>query len=292
MARQRETSGGSAQALALLNRYRPRNTEALKARVSASNSRKGVAPMSLSRYLTPFALAGALLLALAPSAAADDPPPPTYETRYANGTIVWVGKSAGLEVRLSAEMRDDLALILYVVNDTDQPVTFYPEQVRVEAIRRKKDVVTREPVRMFPADEYVSRLNTSLAWKSLFAGMGNYQEPEPETYTTSSKTDGRVYDWSSGATVSGSSTSSGTVTKQVTDADRQAAQDRTQAKTAAELAPEEARAKRIAARLMRTQTLDPHMGYGGTVFAKSKGKEYVATVPFGDTEFQFSFAFK
>jgi membrane-associated protease RseP (regulator of RpoE activity) len=217
---------------------------------------------------------------------------PTYSNRYVNGTFVWIGQYKGLEVRMAAWKAGDLQITLYLTNDTEEPITFDPEQVTVDAIQKQKDTFKRTRVKTFSADAYERKLQNSLAWQSFFVAMGNVQVPQPETYNISGSSNTNANDWSSGASASARTNYSGTVTRQPTLAEQQAAQDRAAARTERTMAPARAQAAAATSGLMRIQTLDPHTTYGGVVYVKSKGDDYSVTVPFGSTDFDFPMSFK
>lgn len=217
---------------------------------------------------------------------------PTYTNRYVNGTFVWIGEYKGLEVRLAGWKASDLQLTLFLANDTDRPITFDPEQVVVDAIQRRKKSFERTRVRTFSADAYEQKLQNGLAWQSFFVAMGNAQVPQSETYNVSGSTNTRAYDWNTGGSATATTDYSARITKEPTVASQQAAQERAAERTERTMAPARARADVAASGLMRIQTIDPHTSYGGVVYVKAKGNEYVITVPFGDSDFDFPMSFK
>jgi tetratricopeptide (TPR) repeat protein len=211
---------------------------------------------------------------------------PKYETRYVNGTMFQVATHGDLQVWMACWKGSEIQSMLYVVNGSDHPITFFPEQAQLEAVRKDGQ---RSQLKTFSADQYERKVSNANAWKAFAIALGQsgQNQPQPQTTTVSGRYNTNVY--GSGYTEYGSYY--GTITRWPTQADYAEAEARNRARTEAMLSQLSSSFRAMSSTLMRTHTLDPHSYYGGTVYMNQSGKNYVMTVPFGGTSFQFSFSF-
>jgi tetratricopeptide (TPR) repeat protein len=216
---------------------------------------------------------------------------PKYETRYVNGTQFQIGTQGDLQVWMAVWKGEGLQAMLYVVNDSDQPITFFPEQIAVDAVRKGRSGPRDQRLKTYSAEQYEQKIRNHNANAQLLAALGTFAKalntPEGETYRTEGNYDIR----NQYGTRVGSASYSGTTTRLPSAANREASLDRARAEGEALRAQLETSYQAIAQNLMRTNTLDPNTYYGGMVYMNKSGKDYVMTVPFGDTSFQFSFRF-
>jgi tetratricopeptide (TPR) repeat protein len=210
---------------------------------------------------------------------------PKYETRYVNGTMFQVATQGDLQVWMACWKGSELQAMLYVVNGTDQTITFFPEQVRVESVRKDG---SRSPLKTFSAEQYERKVSNANAWKAFATALGQSGQNQPQPQTTYTSGRYKVSDYS-GNSVNGSY--HGTITRWPTQADYAEAEARNNARTEAMVSQLSSSFRAISSTLMRTQTLDARSYYGGVVYMKQSGKHYVMTVPLGGSEFQFSFSF-
>lgn len=211
---------------------------------------------------------------------------PEHETRYVNGTSFKVATQGDLQVWMAVWKGRELQTMLYVVNGSERPITFYPGQILVEALKQGKDGVKRVPIKTFTAEQYERKVSNASALKAFAYAMGsNGNKPQPQTSYTSGQYEVR----SSNGTARGSYY--GTITRWPSQADYAAAKARDEARLDAMTSQLEASYQATSSSLMRTQTLDPHTYYGGTVYMNTSGKDYVMTVPLGDASVQFAFTF-
>jgi tetratricopeptide (TPR) repeat protein len=220
-----------------------------------------------------------------------------YETRYVNGTMFQIGTQGDLEVSMALSLEPEgwgtsgqLDAMVYVVNDSERPVTFFPEKVVVEAVKQTEDGPKIERIKTFSAEQYEQKVrNHNIGTQFLATDFSHLNDSQGSTSRTQGNYD--VKD-SYGRNV-GSISYSGTTTREPTAAEKQAALDRAQAKREALRDQLDASYQSMAQTLMRTHTLDAHTYYGGMVYMNQRGKKvYVVTVPFGEKNFQFSFSFK
>jgi hypothetical protein len=214
-----------------------------------------------------------------------------YETRYVNGTQFTIGTEGELQVWAATWKGTDLQTMLYVVNGSESTVTFCPANVRVEALKRGRDGLKIRVLKTFSAEEYEQRARNRNANTAMLAALGAWasrpNSPQRESYTTEGRSETRdAY-----GAKSGSTSYSGTITTEASVVDVERERDRERARADALQARLDDSFQAIAQNLLRTQTLDPSTYYGGMVYSKKEGDDYVVTVPFGDKSFQFRFTF-
>lgn len=225
-----------------------------------------------------------------------DRSPAQYETRYVNGTLFQIGTSGDLQVWIAVSLEPEgwgtsgqLDAMLYVVNDSEGMITFFPERVTVEAVKQTRNGPKIEPIKTFSAEQYEQKVrNNNIGAAFLATDFSHLNDSEGSTSHTRGSYDVRD---ASGRTV-GSVTYSGTTTREPTAAEKQASVDRAQAKREALRDRLDASYQAMTRNLMRTHTLSPHTYYGGMVYMTQRGKKlYAVTVPFGGKDFEFSFNF-
>jgi len=214
-----------------------------------------------------------------------------YATRYVNGTQFIVGAEGDLQVWVAAWRGPEFQTMIYVVNGSDNAITFYPDSIRVEALKHGRDGVRTRVLKTFSAADYESVVRKRGSNAQMLATLGAWaarpNAPQGDTYVTKGRSESRnAY----GARI-GSTSYSGTITRQPTAEDASRQQVRESARAEALKARLDASFQSIAQNLMRTQTLDASTYYGGMVYSKKDGEEYAVTVPFGDKSFQFRFTF-
>jgi len=96
-------------------------------------------------------------------------------------------------------------------------------------------------------------MQNNLAWNTFFSAMRNWETVAPEKYNVSGTSKARYYDWSDGTTITERGSFSGSITRQPTQADRMAAEDRSRARVDRDMAPMREQVANASAGLMRAQ---------------------------------------
>jgi hypothetical protein len=216
---------------------------------------------------------------------------PQYKTRYDRGTYVMLGSHNGMEVRLSATKDGDLRLMLLVVNNSKDEVTFNPQDVVVEALASDGATRTGKTMKVYSANQYRSKVEDGLAWKRLFTAFGNIEQAEPERYDINGASRSIYRDASDGSVITEKTAFAGSVVRQPTEADRWAARDRALLRVENQMAPHEEQAVEKTTGLMEIHTIDPGKAYGGVVYARARGKHFRVIVPLDSTRFVYDIHF-
>lgn len=223
-------------------------------------------------------------------------PADSAETRYVNGTEFHVVTHGDLQVWMALSRTPEgwgtsgsLQAMIYVVNDSDRPITIFPEQVVVDVVKQGRGGPEYQRLKTFSAADYEQKLrNQNLGTQFLAIDFSGANAPREQTSRTKSTFEVKDQNGMSVGTIA----YSGTTTQMPSVSDDEARRDRQRARAEALRDQLDASFTSIARTLMRRHTLDPHTYYGGMVYTNERGKrQYVLTVPFGERKFQFNFAF-
>lgn len=159
----------------------------------------------------------------------------------------------------------------------------------MEALKQGRDGLKIRVLKTFSAEEYEQRIRKRNANSAMLAALGAWasrpNSPQGESYGTEGRSETRD---EYGART-GSTSYSGTITRQPSAADADRTRDRERDRAEALPARLDASFQSIAQNLMRTQALDPSTYYGGMVYSNKDGEDYIVTVPLGEKSFQFRF---
>lgn len=192
---------------------------------------------------------------------------PVYEDRYANGSYFRVGQKDGLQVWVAAVKESDLALFVYIVNNTQRSLTIHPDLIRVEVPSRTKGK-SIESLKTYSAEAYKGKARDRDNWNL----------------------SGSTYE-SRGINVQNASYQ-GSIGGRPSAADPADEQARTRTQMDGVHQQLENSFAQMSRNLMRVHTLDSHTFYGGIVYAQKRGKDYFVTVPFGGENFEFALSFE
>ncbi len=249
------------------------------------------------RWPTLLTLAALSLISARPASAQESSPaapPESTETRYVNGTEFHIVTHGDLQVWMALARTPEawgtsgsLQAMIYVINDSERPVTIFPEQVTVDIVKQSRSGPEYQRLKTFAADDYEQKLrNQNLGTQFLAIDFTGASAPREQTSRTKSAYE--IKD-QNGLSV-GSIAYTGTTTQTPSTANEEARRDRARARSAALRDELDASFASIVKTLMRRHTLDPHTSYGGMVYMNERGrKPYVLTVPFGEKSFAFNF---
>ena len=217
---------------------------------------------------------------IGPAGAAGETPIPVagrvrYESRYLDGVFFQLGTVDGLLVGIALHRQSSLAAGVFVFNASNQPVTFRPAEIRVDARKRGRAV----PLRTFSAEEGEEKDSGAQAVDEEPGGPTDNSSSPPST--TSSGGGKQIIFYGTPCSEPGSNVFSekdcaGGWTRPMISSD--------------DLQARPAAAAEVPRNLAEDRRLAPGGFYGGMVhIEKKKAHTYLVSVPLGGETFSFAF---